>query len=132
MGAADLGGLDRLAVDAPSRGGGVPARLAADLGSEGVVEGRPGAVVTPADEVVVDGPPGREVVGQGPPGAAVAVAVEDGVDDLAEAVLAWPTEGLGPGEQGLEDRPLGVGQVARIGLGFHPLTTSEFHFWNRL
>ena len=61
----------------------------------------------PADEVVVDGPPGREVVRQGPPGAAVAVAVEDRIEDVAEVGLAGPPQVRGGREQRLEDAPTG-------------------------
>jgi len=81
--AADLGRLDGLAVDTPGRGRRVSARPAADLAPEDAIEGRPGPVVPPLDEVVVDRPPLGEVVRQGPPGTAVAVAVEDGVEDPA-------------------------------------------------
>jgi len=53
-------------------------------------------------------------VGQGTPGAAVAIAIDDGVEDAAEVILAWPAEGPGLGKQGFEDGPLGVGQIARV------------------
>ena len=95
--AADLGGLDGLAVDAPGRGGRLAAGPAADLGAEGVVEGRPGAVVSPLDEVVVDGPPLGEVMGQGPPGAAVSVAVEGVLPAGVQKVIGpVPDRAVGP------------------------------------
>jgi hypothetical protein len=57
----------------------------------------------------------------------VGKSTEDGVDDPTQAILAGPAQGLGPGQEGFEDGPLGVGQVARIGLRSHPITTSESH-----
>src|SRR5262249_30438937 len=130
--AADLGGLDRLAVDAAGTGRRLPTRFAADLHPQGIVEGPPGPVGGPADEVVIDGPPAREVVRQGPPGAAVAVTVEDRIKDVPEVGLAGPPQVRGGREQRLEDVPLGIGQVTRIGFGSHLLSTYESALWNRL
>lgn len=50
--AADLGRLDRLAVDAAGARRRLPARLLSDPGAQGVVDGPPGAVVPPPGEVV--------------------------------------------------------------------------------
>src|SRR5262249_34516005 len=97
-----------------------------------IVEGPPGPVGGPADEVVIDGPPAREVVRQGPPGAAVAVTVEDRIEDVPEVGLAGPPQVRGGREQRLEDVPLGIGQVTRIGFGSHLLSTYESALWNRL
>jgi hypothetical protein len=55
---------------------------------------------------------------QRPPGPAVAIAIEDGVEDPAEAVLAGSAQGLRLGKEGFKDGPPGVGQVLRIGLRF--------------
>ena len=57
-----LGGLDRLAVDAAGAGRRLPTRLAADLLAQGVVDGLPGPVGGPSDEVVINGPPGGKVM----------------------------------------------------------------------
>ena len=82
--------------------------------AEDVEEAVPGAVPLPGVEVVVDGPPGGEVMGQGPPSAALAGEVEDGVDDLAHVGFTGPAAGPGRGDLGLQDGPLGVGQVGRV------------------
>ena len=121
--AADLGRLDRLAVDAAGRRGRLAPGPPADLRAQGVVDRPPGAIARPSGEIVVDGPPGREVAREGPPRAAVPVAVEDRVDHLAEVGLAGPAVDPGGREVGFDDAPSGVGQVAGIGFGSHPLPT---------
>src|SRR4029079_4570562 len=98
---------------------------------QGVVEGRPGAVVPPLLEVVVNGPPGREVVGQSPPGTAMSAAVEDGIEDLGEVGFSGPPARLGRWGQGLEDGPFGVGQIAGVWFAAPPLSTFESGLWNR-
>jgi hypothetical protein len=74
-------------------------------------------------EVVADGPFRGEVVGQGVPGAAVVQAIEDGIDDRAQVGGARCPGGQGCGEEGLQEGPLWVGEVAGVGLargrGFH-------------
>src|SRR5436309_12634620 len=89
----------------------LPLVPAADLGAQGVVDLRPGAVVAPLAEVVVAGAPGGQVGGHHPPGAAAVGDVEDAVEDLAEVDLAGPTAGLGRWQEALEALPLGAGQV---------------------
>ena len=81
--AADLGPLDRLAVDAAGARARARRPASPDLPPQGVHDRLPGAVVAPLAEVVVDGALGREVVRQHVPLAAGAVDVEDGVEDLA-------------------------------------------------
>src|SRR5581483_7411529 len=61
-GAADLGALDRLGVDAAGAGGRVTPRLHTDRFAHRVEDRLPGAVVPPAGEVVVDGTLGQQVV----------------------------------------------------------------------
>jgi hypothetical protein len=41
---------------------------------------------------------------------------EEGVEDLADVDLAGSTAGLGEGDEGLDELPLGVGQIGPIGL----------------
>src|SRR5262249_23630787 len=132
VGAADLGRLDRLAVGAAGGGVRAGACLPADGAWKGIVDRAPSPVVPPPPEVVVHGPPRGEVMGQGPPGAAVSVAIEDGVDDRTETRLAGSPEVPIRREQGPQEGPSGIGQVARIGCGVHPLSTSESVLWNRL
>ena len=71
----------------------------------------PRSVQTPESEVVVDGLPRWEVVGQQSPGAAAPQDVEDGVEDLAQAMEARTPVGSGSGKMGLQAAPLGVGKV---------------------
>ena len=46
--------------------------------------------------------------------------------------FAGPPQVRGGRKQRLEEVPLGVGQVAGIGFGSHPLSTYESALWNRL
>src|SRR5262249_6744709 len=62
-GAARLGALDRLAVDAAGRRGRLPASRHPDALAEGVVEPAPGAALAPLGEVVVDGLPRAVLLG---------------------------------------------------------------------
>src|SRR5207302_8545657 len=110
-------------------GGGARRRLPTgpDAGplAQGIEDLLPGATGVEPLEVVVDGLPGGEVVGQGAPGAALAGAVEQGVDDPTHVGRAGTTARPGRRNQGFEDGPLGVGEVARVGFGcrlaFHTL-----------
>ena len=113
--AADLGPLDRLAVDARGpRLGLMPGGLA-DLTPQGVHHVLPGAVVAPLGEVVVDGALGREVVRQHVPLAARTVDVEDGVEDLSHVHLPRPSGEI-DGDERLDQGPLVVTEVGRVGL----------------
>src|SRR5512135_3555183 len=111
-----LGALDRLAVDIRD-----PRRRLASLGHaqllpQGVGDPLPGAIVAPLGEGVVDGALGQQVVRQQLPLAAGAGLVQQGIEDLPYVDLAGPTAGQGGGDQGLDDLPLGVGQVGLVGL----------------
>jgi hypothetical protein len=74
----------------------------------------PGAVQTPETKVVIDGLPRREVVRQQSPGAAALEHVEDGVEDLAQAMEARRTVGFGSGKVGLQAAPFGIRQIGLI------------------
>jgi hypothetical protein len=50
----------------------------------------PQPIQAESSEVVVDCLPRREVAGQKPPGTSAANHVEDGVEDLAQAMDSWP------------------------------------------
>jgi hypothetical protein len=113
--AADLGPLDRLAVDAAGTRRRLPAVGDAHPLAQGVHEPLPGAVVPPSREVVVDGALGRQVVGEHVPLAARAVEVEDRVEHLAHVDVAGPAE-VEDGDVRLDQGPLVVGQVGGIGL----------------
>jgi hypothetical protein len=66
------------------------------------------------------------------PYASVAIPVEDRIDDVAKLGFAGPPQVRGGRQERLETVPLGIGQVARIGFGSHPLSTYESALWNRL
>ena len=63
---------------------------------------------------MVDGLPWRQVVGQEPPSAARPQPVQHRVEQLAALVDGWPPAGLGLGDQGAQDLPVGVGQVGAV------------------
>src|SRR5262249_41432759 len=109
-----VGGLHRLAVDAGDAGRDLAAGGLAEADPQDVDDPVPGAVALPGVEVVEDGAPRGEVVGQWPPGAALVGEVEDRVNDLAHVGLAGPPAGAGRGDLGLQDGPLGVGDIRWI------------------
>ena len=111
----DLAPLDRLAVDRGDPRCRVVASGDPDLSDQGVLDLVPGAVVPPVSEVVVDGALGGEVVGEHIPLATSPVDVEDGVEDFPHIHLPRPP-GLLRGDERLDDGPLGIGQVRRVGL----------------
>ena len=113
---ADLGPLDRLAVDVADLRRRLPPLGLAGLRTQGIDDPLPGAVVAPLLEVVPDGALGQQVVRQQLPLAAGAGLVEQGVEHLADVGRARPAAGLGRRDQRLDDRPLGVGQVGLGGL----------------
>src|SRR5579859_2546945 len=116
LGAADLRGLDRLAVHHGGTGGRFAVVQLPQVDPEHAVDllDQPG--VAPGVEVVADQTPGREVVRQHAPGTAAAGQVEQGIHDVAQVVGAGPAAlaALGPVEQVLDVVPLEVGEVAGI------------------
>src|SRR5262249_1166975 len=116
---AAFAGGDRLAVDAAGAGGRLALLLAADLLPQRVVDLLQGAVVPPLVEVAPDGALGREVLGQVAPLAAGPHDVEDGVEHVAHRGRAGPAAGVHR-DQGLDQGPLLIGQVAGVSLCPHP------------
>src|SRR2546423_293362 len=114
--AAHLGRLDALRVDAAGAGGPLPGGLATDLAAQGVEDLLPGAVLLPGDEVVPDGALGQQVVRQVVPLHAGPRLVEQGVDHLTQVNRARPAAVLGGRDQGLDEFPLGIGQIGAIRL----------------
>src|SRR5262249_22121489 len=96
------------AVDAEQ----VPVDLASRLGAglEVVEDAVPGAALAPAVEAGVDGLPRAEELGQVAPGGAGVQDPEDAVDHEA-VVLGRPSGPLTGREQGAQDLPLGIGQA---------------------
>jgi len=124
----DLGGLDRLAIDAPGTRAGLLPGGDPDLPAEGVEDLLPGPVVPPLGEVVVHRALGRQVVGQHVPLAAGAADVEDGIEHLPHVDRPWPPD-LRDGDQGLHDLPLFGGKVGGVGLTHRGI--SEWHVEGR-
>src|SRR3954452_18839100 len=111
----DLGGFDRLTVDVGDPGCRFAPRSHPDLGAQGIDHPLPSAVIAPLGEVVIDGALGQEVVRQHVPLAAGAGLIAEGVENLAHVDFARPPAGLGRWDEGLENLPLSVGQIGRIG-----------------
>src|SRR5258707_8243565 len=131
-GAANLGPFDRLAVEVADARACRPAFGQAQLASQAPLELRPSAVVTPVPEVVVHALPGREIMGQAAPGTALTVEVEQGIEDFADVGLPWAAARPGGRNQRLEQRPLRVSQITRIGFAFHDQLYAFIPFWNSL
>jgi len=112
---AGLGGLDALGIDDAGRGPWLLARLLAGLGIQGVMDPLPQAIVPPAVELRRDGAPGGEVVGQLSPLASGPQDVEDGVEEVPPVHGGRAADSLGLGQQGPQEVPLTVGQVAQVG-----------------
>jgi hypothetical protein len=69
----------------------------------------PGTIQAELPEVVVDGVPRWIVVREEAPGTAATEHVEDGVEDLAQAMEAGTPVALGSGKVELQAAPFGVG-----------------------
>src|SRR5271157_6670197 len=115
---AARGGVARLAVDARRGPGRVGLLLRADLAAEQVVDRFERAVVSPLVEVSPDGALGGEILGEVTPLAAGPEDVEDGIDDVAQIGLARPSARM-DGQVWFDQGPLGVGEIAGVGLGSH-------------
>src|SRR5438046_2149084 len=114
--ATHRGGLDALRVDAAGAGGFRAGGLGADLAAQGVEDLLPGAVLLPGDEVIPHGTFGQQVVRQVIPLHAGPRLVEQGVDHLAHSDRARSAAVLGGRDQGLDEFPLGIGQIGAIWL----------------
>ena len=93
-------------------------------------------VPTPLVEVAPDGALGREVDGQVTPLASGAEDIEDGVEDVPHVRLAGPPAAGFGRDMGLDQGPLGVGDVAGVMVHSHTITTLVtprlFPLWDRL
>jgi hypothetical protein len=110
-------GTHRLRVDQPCGRLGVAAVGLADLHPQRVVDALDGPVVVPPGEIPVHSRPGRQVLGQVPPLAAGPGQVQDRIHDPPTRVLL-PATALAArprlGQQGLDQRPLLIGQIRRV------------------
>ena len=79
-----------------------------------------GAVVPPLIEVAPDGALGRKILGEEAPLATRAQDVENGIHNVTHRGFAR-TAARVHGDEWLNERPLRVGQVARVMLDLHTL-----------
>src|SRR4051795_8887728 len=106
--------LDTLAVDDGCRRARLLAGPLADLDGQGVVQPPQRAVPGPQGQVVVHRAPRRQVLGQGAPLAPGGQDVEDAVQDLAHVHRALAAAALRRRDEGLDQCPFLVRQVARV------------------
>src|SRR5829696_6156635 len=83
---AHSGGLDRLTIHNPRARLRIPLQANPQTFSDSPVDPCPGAIDAPFPEVVVNGGPSRKVVREQAPLTTASQDIEDGVEDLAEAV----------------------------------------------
>ncbi len=111
-----LARLDALAVEAGrARLGLPPGRLSSPL-AQRIVDADPGVVGGPLVVVVAEGAPGARAPGNQPPLAAGPGQGENAVHQVAQVGGRWGTGAGGCRQFGLDERPLGVGQVGRRAL----------------
>ena len=107
---SDAGRLHRLAVYYPRARLGIALEANPHPFAQRGVHPLPDPVQTPRAEVVVDRGPSREVVGQKPP----LQEIEDGVEDLAQAVQARSPFVFWDRQERFDVLPLGIGKVGWV------------------
>src|SRR3989441_7201103 len=115
--APDLGGLDRLAIDAHGTGGGLAPRFHARAFAHGLDHLGPCPVVAPLGKVVIDSALGQQIMRQHVPLAAAPVQIENRVEDfphvdLTRAPSTWTLRGRR--NQRFHDCPLLVCKIRGI------------------
>ena len=88
-------------------------------GEKEIVDLRPGTIQPKPTIVVMDGAPWRQIMRQLTPRSTPADVVEDGVEHLAQVHRTRTATGSRRGDQAFETRPLGIGEVGRIGFSLH-------------
>src|SRR6266852_7081643 len=116
--------LDGLAVQDCSGRLRIAASGPTDIRSQVVVQLLPGAVVAPATEVGPGSAPGHEVTRDHPPLSATPGHLADGIEDRTQ-VGARPAKRFGRRQERLQDHPLRVAQVRRVGDTRHALRCQE-------
>src|SRR5215208_5000088 len=111
---SDAGRLHPLAVHYGRARLGVPPEANPHPFAQRGVHPLPDTVQTPSPEVVLDGLPRREVVRQKSPGAAALQDVEDGVEDLEQAVQARSPFVFWERQERFDALPLGIGKVGWV------------------
>src|SRR5260370_41638221 len=109
----------RLPADAGGAGRAFAALASPNLFAQNVVNLFQRAIVSPLVEVAPDGTFGRQVLGQEPPLAARPQDIKDRVENLSHRGLAGPATRIHR-DQGLDQGPLLIREVAGIASCFHP------------
>jgi len=112
--APNLGGLDRLALDARGARGRLAPRCHADTFTQGLHNLGPGPVVAPLSKVVIDRALGQQIMRQQVPWTPAPVQIKNGVEDFphvdrTRVPAAWAR--LGRRDQWFHDGPLFVREI---------------------
>src|SRR5207245_2774464 len=115
--APDLGGLDRLTIDACGTGGRLAPRFPTRAFAQGLDHLGPCPVVAPLGKVVIDRALGEQIMRQHVPLAPAPVEIENRIEDfphvdLTRAPSAWVL--LGRRDQRFHDGPLLVREIRWI------------------
>src|SRR5215203_5418549 len=110
------GSLYRLAIHNARTRLRVPPQSDPQAFSDSPVDSLPGTIDAPFSEVVVDGGPLREVVGKQAPLATALQEIEDGIEDLAEAVDPRSPKVFGSRQVRLYTVPFGIGKIGWVRL----------------
>jgi hypothetical protein len=116
-----FGGPDRWRINNRGRRVGVTPHAGTALAAELIVEPPPGPIVAPGATGLIGGLPMRQIVRHHAPRAAAAQHILAAIEHLPQGVCAGTPPGLGRRQEGLQDLPLLIGQVSRVGqtLGGH-------------
>lgn len=80
-----------------------------------IVEAAPGASLAPAAKPLVGGLPMGQIMWPQAPGTASAPHIRDAIADLSHRLCAGSAPGRFAGQQGLQDLPLLVTAIGRLG-----------------
>jgi hypothetical protein len=94
-------------------------------GTRAIVAARPHAPQPPPPDIAVDRRPRRLLPGQRAPGNAASDHRENGVEDQTHIRGSGSPPGVSGWDQGFDQMPFSVGQVARGVLGAHPPMLSQ-------
>ena len=109
---AALGRLDRLAVDDPGRGAGLPTGGFAHFQQEFEIDLLEQAVIPPIIKVALNGGERWKVLRQQAPLTTGPRDIQNAVEHGPQVGLARPPQTLGDWHVGFNHSPLGIGQIA--------------------
>jgi hypothetical protein len=110
--ATGLSGPDRLTVDNARRRAGLSTRRVAGLQQQFEIDPLQHAGAAPSIEIMLHRRIGRKLTRQLPPLAAGPHHIEQHIDHGAHFRLWWPSQAAAPRQSRLDDRPVGVVEVA--------------------